>query len=47
VNNILAKQNFRWLRDRMGPAMMYSSSRSSLRNIAMHDCPNLMMFRAI
>jgi hypothetical protein len=37
-NNILAKQNYLWLVGRMGPAMMYSSSRSSLRSIAMHDC---------
>ena len=38
VNNILAKQNYLWLGDRMGPAMKSSSSRSSRRNIAMFAC---------
>ena len=44
VNNILAKQNYLWLGDRMGPAMMYSSSRSSLRNIAMYYCPSITIY---
>ena len=44
LNNILAKQNFRWLGDRMGPAMMYSSSQSSLRNIAMYYCPSITIY---
>jgi len=47
VNNILAKQNYLWWGDRMGPAMMYSSSRSSVRNIAMNDCLCHMLFSAI
>ena len=44
VNNILANQNYQWLVDRMGPAMMYSSSQNSLRSIAMHDCLSLIIY---
>ena len=47
VNNILANQNYLWLVGRMGPAMMNSSSRSSLRNIAMSACIFLMLPRDI
>ena len=47
VNNILANQNYLWLVGRMGPAMMYSSSQNSLRNIAMYACIFLMIPRDI
>ena len=47
VNNISAKQNYLWYGDRMGPAMMCSSSQNSLRSIAMHDCLSYILLRDI